>query len=157
MSFGIGKSMHDVVWLDGRNMIMDHSKEDYGQMSLYHSSFTSNGNLINEYEIDDRVCECCPTSSVRVKDTLVVAYRNRSLDEIRDIYIARRVGDTWEKSYPVHNDGWSIAGCPVNGPMLSANNSNVALAWYTSANGNPSVKVAFSTNSGKNFSIGSFK
>ena len=152
VSFGIGKSMHDVVWLDGRNMIMDHSKEDYGQMSLYHSSFTSNGNLINEYEIDDRVCECCPTSSVRVKDTLIVAYRNRSLDEIRDIYIARRVGDTWEKSYPVHNDGWSIAGCPVNGPMLSANNSNVALAWYTSANGNPSVKVAFSTNSGKNFS-----
>ena len=36
--------------------------------------------------------------------------------------------------------------------MLSANKSNVALAWYTSANGNPSVKVAFSTNSGKNFS-----
>ena len=69
-----------------------------------------------------------------------------------DIYITRRIGDTWEKPYPVHNDGWSIAGCPVNGPMLSENNSNVALAWYTSANGNPSVKVAFSTNSGKNFS-----
>ena len=152
-SFGIGFDYHDLVWLDGRNMIMDHNKSDYGQMSLYHSIFSSNGKLGKEYQIDERVCECCPTASVKSGNALVVAYRNRSLDEIRDIYIARRVGKVWEKPYPVFKDNWKITGCPVNGPMMALNLSKIAIAWYTSANNSPMVKVAFSKDTGKTFSL----
>ena len=87
-SFGIGKNTHDLVWLDGREMLMGHGKNDYGQMNLYHREFTNNGELGPEYLIDPKVCECCPTSSVSFKDTLVVAYRDRSDEEIRDIYLS---------------------------------------------------------------------
>ena len=152
VSISIGNKKHDLVWLDGREMLMGHGKNDYGQMNLYHREFTNNGELGPEYLIDPKVCECCPTSSVSFKDTLVVAYRDRSDEEIRDIYIARKTGDTWETSYSVHNDGWKIAGCPVNGPMLSIRSNQIAIAWYTAANDEAKVNVAFSDDLGKTFS-----
>ena len=151
-SFGIGKNAHDVVWLDGREMSMSHGSSDYGKMNLCHTTFSSDGKLGDEYVIDDRVCECCPTASVRYKDTLVVAYRNRSNDEIRDINIARRVGDKWEEPYCVHEDNWKIAGCPVNGPMMALRDTRIAIAWYTAANETAKVNVAFSDDIGKTFS-----
>ena len=151
-SFGIGRNIHDLVWLDGRQMIMGHNKGGYGQMNLYHTTFSSDGALGKEYLIDEKVCECCPTSSVRYKDTLVVAYRNRSNNEIRDIFIARKVKDEWEKPYSIHEDNWKIAGCPVNGPMLAINKSNVAIAWYTAANESAQIKVAISKDVGQTFS-----
>lgn len=151
-SFGIGRNIHDLVWLDGRQMIMDHNKGGYGQMNLYHTTFSSNGVLGKEYLIDEKVCECCPTSSVRYKETLVVAYRNRDNNEIRDIFIARRVKDEWEEPYSVHQDNWRIAGCPVNGPMLAINKSNVAIAWYTAANEFAQIKLAISKDTGQTFS-----
>ena len=150
-SFGIGRNIHDFVWLDGRQMIMGHNKGGYGQMNLYHTTFSSDGVLGKEYLIDEKVCECCPTSSVRYKDTLVVAYRNRSSNEIRDIFIARKVKDEWEKPYSIHEDNWKIAGCPVNGPMLAINKSNVAIAWYTAANESAQIKVAISKDVGQTF------
>ena len=82
------------------------------------------GPLIN---IDEKVCECCPTSSVRYDDNLVIAYRNRDSNEVRDIFIARKVGGNWMNPYPVYKDNWQIAGCPVNGPMLAINESILRL------------------------------
>ena len=152
VSISIGDKKHDLVWLDGREMLMSHGNNDYGQMNLYHREFTNDGKLGPEYLIDPRVCECCPTSSVSFKDTLVVAYRDRSDEEIRDIYIARKTGDIWEPPYSVHNDGWKIAGCPVNGPMLSIRSNQIAIAWYTAANDKAKVNVAFSDDLGKTFS-----
>ena len=60
------------------------------------------------------------------------------------IFIARKVGDNWMDPYAVYKDNWQIAGCPVNGPMLAINKSNIALAWYTAANESAQIKVAFS-------------
>ena len=152
VSISIGDKKHDLVWLDGREMLMEHGNNEYGQMNLYHREFTNYGELGSEYLIDPKVCECCPTSSVLFEDTLVVAYRDRSDEEIRDIYIARKTGDTWEPSYPIHNDGWKIAGCPVNGPMLSIRSNQIAIAWYTAANDKAKVYVAYSDDLGKTFS-----
>ena len=89
---------------------------------------------------------------MRYDDNLVVAYRNRDSNEIRDIFIARKIGDNWMEPYPVYKDNWQIAGCPVNGPMLAINGSNIALAWFTAANESAQVKVAFSEDIGKTFS-----
>ena len=42
-------------------------------------------------------------------------YRDRSPDEIRDIYVTRRVGGKWTTGVPVHADGWKIGACPAEG------------------------------------------
>jgi hypothetical protein len=52
---------------------------------------------------------------------------------------------------PVHDDGWKINACPVNGPALSARGSRVAIAWFTAARDTARVNVAFSTDAGASF------
>ena len=56
VSISIGNKKHDLVWLDGREMLMGHGKNDYGQMNLYHREFNNNGELGPEYLIDPKVC-----------------------------------------------------------------------------------------------------
>jgi hypothetical protein len=80
-----------------------------------------------------------------------VAFRNRSSDEIRDIYVSRLVGGKWTEPRAVHNDNWRIAACPVNGPALSADGRNVAIAWFTAVGDEGHVYTAFSSNAGETF------
>ncbi len=133
-----------MIWLDGRNMSSDHSSHGYGAMNLYQTSFDSNGKLLAETKIDDRVCECCPTSATRTTNAVVLAYRDRSESEIRDINIFRCTKNRCFDPYPVNNDNWEITGCPVNGPKIVANLDDIAITWYTAADFKPMVKVAFS-------------
>lgn len=136
------------VWLDGRQMV----KPD-GPMSLRFAQIDSKGGLDEEQLIDARVCDCCQTAMARCGDgSLVVAYRDRSNDEVRDISILRYAERKWSDPHSVHADNWRIAGCPVNGPALDAYDRVVAAAWFTmGSNDSARVNVAFSTDCGKNF------
>ena len=79
-----------VVWLDGRNMKGGHGAPagDHGgggDMSLRFASFARDGKQTADTELDLRVCECCPTAVAVTADGPIVAYRNRSPTEVRDI------------------------------------------------------------------------
>lgn len=136
------------VWLDGRQMV----KPD-GPMSLRSARIDGDGKLLKERLIDPKVCDCCQTSMARCSDgSLVVAYRDRHDDELRDIAILRHEKDEWTTPAPLHTDNWRIAGCPVNGPSLDAYEQNVCAAWFTMEAGDSArVYAAFSTNSGETF------
>jgi hypothetical protein len=84
-------------------------------------------------------------------DGPIVAYRNRSADEVRDIYVSRFTGEAWTVPAPVHNDGWKLDGCPINGPALSASGRDVAVAWFTAPNDEAHTFVAFSRDAGRTF------
>ncbi len=101
--------------------------------------------------VDLRVCECCPTTAALTSDGPIVAYRDRSDGEIRDIYVARLENGKWTAPAPVHDDGWKIAACPVNGPMLSARGRDVAVAWFTVKDDVGHAYVAFSSDAGRTF------
>ena len=47
-------------------------------------------------------------------------FRNRTDDEIRDIYVTRYEMGRWTAGKAVHDDGWQIHACPINGPAVSA-------------------------------------
>jgi thiol-disulfide isomerase/thioredoxin len=51
----------------------------------------------------------------------------------------------------VHADDWEIAGCPVNGPAVAAEDRRVAVAWYTYAASTHRVRLAFSEDAGASF------
>ena len=141
-----------VVWLDGRQMKEGtHEGMDAGNMSLRSAMFGPDGNQASEMLIDDRVCECCPLATAVTADGPIVAYRNRTTDEIRDIYISRMVEGKWTEPRAVHHDNWRIAACPVNGPALSANGRDVAIAWFTAVGDEGHVYTAFSSNAGETF------
>ncbi len=141
-----------LVWLDGRHMASGQGHGSAGDMNLYTSTFDSDFNQGEDSSIDAMVCECCPTSAVQLGDITLVAYRDRAESEIRNINILRKVGGKWENPYPVHEDGWMIPGCPVNGPKLAEKDGKIAIAWFTAPEGDSQINVAFSDDSGKSFS-----
>ncbi len=141
------------VWLDGRKM-EGHDEDAPGpmpDMTLRAASVTRRGELRDEAELDARVCDCCQTAAVMTDRGILVAYRDRSPGEVRDIQVVRREGSTWSTPQVVHADNWHIEGCPVNGPALDAQRSHVAIAWYTAAADSPRVYVAFSEDAGNHF------
>ena len=146
------------TWLDGRNTKSDkHENDDHGHghhgaMTLRCAEFDKEGNLSEEEELDNRICDCCQTAAVQTDQGIIVAYRDRSEKEIRDISIVRKVNGKWTAPKTVSNDNWHIAGCPVNGPSLAAKGNHVAIVWYTMSGEKPQVKVAFSSDAGANFS-----
>ncbi len=140
-----------LIWLDGRAMKSGHGEHSGGAMSLRAAAYDSKGAQMSEGPVDLRVCECCPTAAAVTAEGPIVAYRDRSDAEIRDIYVSRFVGGKWTEGAPVNRDNWQIAACPVNGPALSADGKNVALAWFTAKGDQGHTFIAFSSDSGKTF------
>lgn len=146
----------EAVWLDGRKYNPTGGRSLRNEMSLASAGFRADGrNAVGETILDDRVCDCCQTGVATTSNGPVVVYRDRSPDEIRDIYVVRRetVNGTprWTPPAPVHRDNWKVAFCPVNGPSIDAKGRDVAVAWFTGANETPRVKVAFSRDAGATF------
>jgi hypothetical protein len=143
-------SLVGVVWLDGRKHAAAKTEAD-AEMSLRYTTLNARGELGADAEIDGRVCDCCQTSAALTARGPIVAFRDRSPNEIRDIAVSRYEKGSWTASRLVHRDNWMIAACPVNGPSISAQNNSVAVAWFTGANEQSRVNVAFSRNAGDSF------
>ena len=141
-----------VSWLDGRNTygVGDHGHAK-GAMTIRSAILDSNGNIVNQNVIDEMVCECCQTSMAISGGIPIVVYRNRSDSEIRDIYFSRYIDSNWSDPKPVHDDGWEINGCPVNGPNVDSYGDNVVVSWFSASNGRPKVNLKFSTDNGRTF------
>ncbi len=137
------------VWLDGRKFAA--SGED-DEMQLATTTIAPDGSLGAETFIDERICDCCQTDAAVTSRGVIVAYRDRSDAEIRDIYVVRRDGQKWTAPTLVHDDGWKIPGCPVNGPAIAARGDTVAVAWFTAAADTARVRLAFSYDAGATFS-----
>ncbi len=143
-------------WLDGRETAGG------GAMALRTALV---GETIGASElVDPRVCDCCSTDAAAAASGAVAVYRDRTDDERRDISVVRRRSDDWRDpgsisandwsdSAPVAADGWIIAGCPVNGPAVSAAGRTAAAAWFTAAGDAPRVQVAFSTDGAATFGL----
>lgn len=131
------------VWLDGRETVKE------GPMTLRTGLAGKAG---TEEVLDARVCDCCQTDAALTTDGPIVAFRDRSDKEIRDISVVRKTTAGWSAPTPVHQDGWEIPGCPVNGPAVAAAGRRVAVAWFTAAApAGARVLLAFSEDGGQRF------
>lgn len=141
------------IWLDGRknmNEVTDDPVES--GMTLRAAFVDEKGTLQNEQLVDELVCDCCQTDIAVTSSGPVAVYRDRTIDEIRDVFVARFVEGKWLEGELVAEDGWRISGCPVNGPSIDANGDDVVAAWFSGANGRPVVKLSFSDDGGQTFS-----
>ncbi len=153
VSLVAGRGGVHAVWLDGRHTV-GHEEGASGpgpEMTLRTAKVTPEGRLLEAAELDARTCDCCQTAAVMTDRGLLVAYRDRSAGEIRDIGVVRGEGGRWTAPRLVHADEWHIPGCPVNGPALAARGSHAAIVWYTAARDTPRVLAAFSDDAGDSF------
>ncbi len=145
------------VWLDGRNTEgrgHDEYSDPDKSMTIRSAEVSRDGTINRKREIDGMVCDCCQTDLILTDDSAYVVYRGRTQDEIRDIYISRYDLESgeWNEPVKVHDDGWQINGCPVNGPRIDANGDKISVAWFTGADDSRKVHVVTSDDRGETFS-----
>lgn len=132
------------AWLDGREKKLGRKVQQLRARIV--------GSREPDTLVDPSVCDCCHTSLAAFPDgTALLVYRGRTDGDVRDIRAARHGPEGWAAPHPVFDDGWKIAGCPVNGPQVAADGGRVSVAWYTAANDQPRVLVSLSPDAGARF------
>jgi hypothetical protein len=127
-------------------------KGEDGPVSLMRTVVSAEGGMVKEETLDADVCACCPTSVVRTGKGLLVAYRDHTPDNIRDISTIRLENGHWSASKNIFPDRWQLDACPVNAASAGAKGDNVAVAWYTASGDRARVEMAFSADDGATFS-----
>ncbi len=151
-----GADAAGIAWLDGRAQddaapaAGDHAGHA-GATQLRANRFDMSLNRGADAQLDARACDCCQTAVAMTARGPLLAYRDRSDDEIRDIAVTRLDNGVWTAPKPVHADGWKIDACPVAGPALAASGDTAVVAWYSEAGGTPTLRLARSPNSGERF------
>lgn len=82
------------TWLDGRNMV--EGKEE-GDMTIRYATIDGAAVIRSDVQLDSRTCECCTTGMAMSSGRPVIAYRDRSPEEVRDIAVVRQTGTGWSK------------------------------------------------------------
>jgi hypothetical protein len=139
-----GEREASIVWLEAL-------KGEDSPSSLKRTVVDSGGRVVKEEILDADVCTCCPTSIVRTQKGLLVAYRDHSAQDIRDIAVIRFENNSWLPSKILSPDNWKINACPVNGAAAAVVGDRVAIAWYTDAQNSARTQVAFSNDGGATF------
>jgi hypothetical protein len=140
-----GDKEGSVVWLEAL-------KGEDAPSALKRTVVDSNGKIIKEETLDSDVCTCCPTSIAKTAKGLIVAYRDHTPQDIRDIGVVRFEAGHWLPSHILNPDKWEINACPVNGAAVAARDNRVAIAWYTEAQDMPRTQLALSSDAGATFS-----
>jgi len=140
-----GDGEASILWLEAL-------KGEDGPVSLKRTVVSSEGKVLKEESLDNDVCTCCPTSVVKTARGLLVAYRDHTPEDIRDISVVRLEGGKWTAPKNINPDKWKINACPTNAAAAAAKGDRVAIAWFTGAQGMPREQIVFSSDGGTTFS-----
>lgn len=132
-----------VIWLDHRGLAAaksegGHQGEHDGvamaqRSSLYYAAAGA-GAATGERAVAPGVCYCCKTAVVAAPGRIVTAWRHVFAGDIRDIAFteSRDGGRSFSPVARVSEDGWSINGCPDDGPALAVGpDARVHAVWPT--------------------------
>ncbi|MBL8296890.1 MAG: exo-alpha-sialidase [Rhodanobacteraceae bacterium] len=125
-----------LVWLDGRETAaaapgQAPGHDSHGRMTLRSAVLDRSQRLHEETQLDASTCSCCQTDLVRAGPRTLTAYRDHGTADLRNIHWLTLERGRWSAEHVLHDDGWRIAGCPVNGPALAAGDAGVLAVWAT--------------------------
>jgi hypothetical protein len=146
------------IWLDHRVMAADKAAGDHSQHKGEHDGaamaqksglyYAADGGP--ERELFKGVCYCCKTAlAVGPKGELYAAWRHVFPGNMRDMAmtLSRDGGRTFTPLVRVNHDGWSINGCPDDGPALAVGaDGTVHMVWPTVQNESGVILYATSRN-----------
>lgn len=140
-------------WLDGRELAEWSFDEPDALLgtSLRLATYGIDGKVTGRRIVDPLVCDCCQPDVAIGSAGPIAIYRDRSEAEVRDVVVRRFDSGEWTAPLNLGNESWTIAGCPVNGPVIAAQGRHVAAAWFTAADGRSRVRFARSADGGLSF------
>ncbi len=112
----------------------------FGEAGAYQTSLIGvvikeDGTLADEKVLDELVCDCCDTDTeIFNSGNVVVTYRDRNTDEVRDTYFVRGnplQPDSFTAPMPLAVEGWKPAGCPVNGPAIASYGRHTSVVLFS--------------------------
>lgn len=148
------------IWLDHRGMASGgehamHKSEDDGVAMAQKSALYYSGADGVERELFKGVCYCCKTAmAIGPKGEIYAAWRHVFAGNMRDMAFtaSRDGGKTFSPLTRVNQDGWSIAGCPDDGPAMAVDAKGaIHLVWPTVKDEQGVILYVVSTD-GKSFS-----
>jgi hypothetical protein len=131
------------IWLDHRAMAAarasgDHSEhkgEHDGVAMAQRSGLYYAADGVPERELFKGVCYCCKTAlAAGPKGEIYAAWRHVFAGNMRDMgfTMSRDGGKTFTPLMRVNQDGWSIQGCPDDGPAMAVDaKGTIHLVWPT--------------------------
>jgi hypothetical protein len=131
-----------VIWLDHRGLASDgahamHKGEHDGVAMAQKSGLYYWGGA-PERELFKGVCYCCKTAlATGPHDEIYASWRHVFAGNMRDMAftMSRDGGRTFSPLLRVAEDGWSIMGCPDDGPAMAVDaNGAIHLVWPTVKN-----------------------
>lgn len=138
-----------LVWLDGRGAT---EAAGAGAATALYLARWDGSSFGPERLLDPRVCDCCRTAALASAGGALVAYRDRSESEVRDVSLVTVGAQGPQPARDLHRDGWTVNACPTNGPALAAGPDGTLLAaWFTAAGGTPALWAAVSRDAGATF------
>lgn len=134
-----------LAWLDGRDFD-GHSDPGSARMEVRSATWLNGEPWSEEIVLDSSACTCCPMATLPLGSSQYeLVYRDRLQGEIRDfnrIEIDAR-SQEFRNLGALHTDGWEIAACPVNGASMCQNSERVLAVWYTAAQDEARIKMAW--------------
>ncbi|MBV9959892.1 MAG: exo-alpha-sialidase [Acidobacteria bacterium] len=154
------------AWLDERNLspaapVEKHRGEVHAMESnreLFTAYSADGGRTISRNQLVAReACPCCKTALTVAPDGHVyVGFRQVLKGDYRHIAVASSAdgGRTFSAPLIVSDDQWVIAGCPVSGPALLAEDGGaLKVLWYTEGDaGERGLYLTQSLDGGRTFS-----
>ena len=148
------------IWLDHRAMAADKASGDHSQHKGEHDGvamaqksglyYAADG--MPERELFKGVCYCCKTAiATGPKGEIYAAWRHVFAGSMRDMgfTMSRDGGKTFAPLMRVNQDGWSIQGCPDDGPAMAVDaKGTVHLVWPTVKDEQGVILYARSQNGG---------
>jgi hypothetical protein len=147
------------MWLDHRGLAAPsdanaHKGEHDGVAMAQKSGLYYWGGA-PERELFKGVCYCCKTAlAIGPKNEIYAAWRHVFAGNMRDMAftLSRDGGKTFSPLVRINEDGWSIRGCPDDGPAMAVDAKGVVhLTWPTVQNEQGVILYAFSKD-GRTFS-----
>lgn len=157
VALGYDGGVH-AVWLDGRNADPNatakghqhHNADPRDQdraprQDVFHAAWNDREKPA-EHLLAADVCFCCKTALATSGDRVYAAWRHIYPGSVRDIAVSRSAdnGKTFAPPIRLSDDGWKIAGCPDDGPAMTADgHGGIHLAWPTLVSGETPRKAVF--------------
>ena len=146
------------VWLDHRAMAASKAAGDHSEHKGEHDGvamaqksglyYAADGQP--ERELFNGVCYCCKTAlAIGPGGEIFAAWRHVFPGNMRDMgfTMSRDGGKTFTPLARVNQDGWSIQGCPDDGPAMAVDaKGTVHLVWPTVKNEQGVILYATSKN-----------